>query len=450
MGLPRGAILQLAGYSTSSAWIPVYQGKDREWGKQARDLLLDEWYGNCDIRGQMFDFRTLLYLDSVSIDRDGDFGILLSNDRYPTMQRIGAHRLGDREHGNVVTSGRYTGRKIKNGVIINDFGRPIAYRIIDEDDSTKFRDVQARDFIHVFNPTWHEQCRGLPVFVHALNDLRDCLQSQQWEQIAQLVISSLALVEYNEYGHADDDDARTELAGATQTNAEDDLLSTSMVGGLVRYFKSNSGGKIEQVRQDRPGDMWESFQDRLARATLAGMPWPYSFTWKGEDLNGVSVRAENLKAQKTIEDRVALLHGPAKRSVGWAISKFIKLGRLEANEEWWKWTFTRPPKLTIDQNRDDKTLSTTYELGAVNMTQIVGERSGRQLEDHLLERADECILQHRIAEEKSRESGYQITKDDLGSIPGSQNAGVDPAPMDDDSPASQENTVTEEPDYNEE
>lgn len=420
-GIVKGAINQKAAYSVGKAWNPVFKGEDRDWGRKASQLLRDEWYNNCDIRGSGFTFKKNLRLDSVALDRDGDYFVVLLDNPYPMTQRIPAHRVGSRYYDDFVTPGpgknrnRYVGLMNIKGVIVNTLHRPIAYQVLgDEEENDHY--IPADRMIHVFDPDWHEATRGLPIFIHGLNDLRDSLQSHQWEQLSQLALSSISMVEYNDRGGPDDDDTRTELLGGT--SEEDSAMAvTSMLGGLIRYFKSNSGGKLEQVKQDRPGDVWESFQDRIVRGTLTGANWPYSMVWKTNDLTSVTQRAEINKAKVSVEDRQELMKTPCRRVVGWAVSKFIKLGRLDPNPEWWNWDFIMPPDISIDPGRDSKDMVSSYQLGAINMTGIVSARHGRGLEEHYLERADEIILKKKIADEKSTESGYEVTSEELGHIP---------------------------------
>ena len=432
MGVPRGAILQKAKYVVGQAWNPIFLGEDREWGRMASDLLLNEWYGNCDIKGENFDFKTNLFLDSVSVDRDGDFGIYLTDREYPTLQRISAHSIGSRGNEEVVKTGKgknrseYIGLRNMNGVILSPFDRPLAYQHLgDSPEDDEF--IPADRMIHVFDPTWHEQCRGLPTFVHALNDLRDALQSQKWEQMAQLVLSSISIMEFNDRGAPDENDTRNYFSGANDSGKANDLTTTSMVGGLIRYLKSNSGNKLEQLKQERPNDMWDRFQDRLNRTSLAGMDWPYSMVWKSNELNSVSQRAELLKARTSVSDRQELLYKPAKRSVGFAIAKCIKMGRLPANSEWWKWGFTKPPVLSIDKGNDEKNNNQSYILGSKNMTQIVSDNSGRTLEEHYMERAHEAAMRKRIAREVSEATGEDVTDEDMQSNPNRAPATVDPS-----------------------
>ena len=413
MGIVKSAVIQKANYSVGRSWNPVYKGVDKEWGKLAEDWLLNQFYPASDVRGSMYDFKTDLYVDSIAIDRDGDFFILLteSKDGFPQTQRIGAHRVGQRDdQEDKVESGTYSGLKIKNGVITSKVGRPVAYRVLGEVEGDD-QDISARNLIHVFDPTWHEQGRGIMAATHAIDNLLSSVKSEEYEQMAQLMLSSIGLIEHNETGAADPMDPASYLS-AGSTSVEDGLTSELFSGGTVRYFKANSGSKLEQINTDRPGDVWESYQDRVARLFITGMNWSYSFVWKSAELTGTSQRAEIEKVTRSIEDRQSLLEMPSKRVVGYAISKAIKLGFLPENNEWWKWGFTMPSKITIDPGKTSTANINEYRAGMKNMTEILAEK-GTTYEDHTRQRAMEVVTRKKIQEEFEAEFDVQIDDRDM-------------------------------------
>jgi hypothetical protein len=201
-------MVQKADNVIGRAWSPSYFGEDREWGNMAKEWLENQWYGNCDVRGRAWDFKTLLWLDSVAIDRDGDFLIYLtkSKEGYPLTQRISVNRIGQRHSsGNSVTRveyGAYKGLKISHGVIMDKFSRPVAYRILG-DNVAEDVDLEARQCIHSFDPRWHDQVRGLPSGTAAIKLIYGSLTATEREQFNQNIRASYALIEYNETGGPD-------------------------------------------------------------------------------------------------------------------------------------------------------------------------------------------------------------------------------------------------------
>jgi hypothetical protein len=181
----------------------------------------------------------------------------------------------------------------------------------------------------------------------------------------------------------------------------------SMDGGTVRYFKSNSGGKVETLVNNRPGNPFMEFHDRLLKSAYAGLNWPYAF-YNGHGAGGgTAQRTEIAMAQRSIEDRQDLLFYAAKRLVSYAVAKAQKRGDLPQSPDWFKWDFSTPPKLTIDDGRITKELETLWKMGAANMRDIVSMR-GKTYEDHIRERAHEIALRKMAAAEATQLYGVPV------------------------------------------
>lgn len=429
MGPVRAAIDQRAMYSVGRAWRPKFVGQATEWGKRAKEWLEEKWFPTCDVRGPNHDWQTGLYLDSVHVDRDGDIGCLYTKTEsgWPQLQRIPAHRIGNRSNDKDVgendrlIGGPYKGLRISNGVVLNELDRPVAYKILgDNSEGKDDRYVSARDMDFMYDPQWHEQNRGMPLFVHALNDWRDMLQSLDWERQAQLIMSAIGLIEYNEDGMVDTSDPATMFAKPSDGGAASGGLSVkTMQGGLIRYMKSGSGAKLEAMKMDRPGEVWENFWDRGIRSALAGANWPYSLVWKPTG-QGTAERVELQKADRSVMDRQDLLEPIARRRIGWAISVAINNGELSAypgqdHGGFLKWEFTKPAKISIDLGRDANAQIEAWRAGFRNQATIL-EEQGRDLETVLFERAREIGRRKQIAAEVSSEMGVEIEDVEMSMI----------------------------------
>jgi len=307
MGIPKGAIGQKATFSTVGGWLPVYRGRNKKWGELATAWLVEKWYPICEVRGGAFDFVTTLKIDSETIDKDGGFGVLLTEtaDGFPLTQRIPIHRFGGRydDRETVLTDGPYKGCKLHQGIIYNVKGRPVAFRIYEDpvniDASiSDYQDISARQLIHVYDPEWYDQGHGFPAFTFCLNDLRDMKQSKEWEQLAMLIASSIGLIEHNESGQPDPNDPATLMNGSNPTATG--VKTMTLEGGMYRYFRANSGSKLETLTTDRPSDTWDRFNDRLTRSALLGINWPYSLAWK-TDGGGTDKRADIMLARASVQ-----------------------------------------------------------------------------------------------------------------------------------------------------
>ena len=408
----KGATSQKAMHSIGRAWEPEFRGVDKAWGDIATAWLLNEWYGVADVRGENYDFKTDLFLSSQFIDRDGNSAILLTEtkDGYPQIQLIGIHRIGCRGSERIVEKGAYKGLRIELGVIMNAAGRPVAYRILGASQELD-QDVSARDLMVKFDPEWSDQALGFPGFSGSINFIRDNLQSHAWEHQAQLIASRLGMVEWNETGTFDPD--APENLGRSSSEATATTLE-KMEGGTILKFKAGSGSKVEFAPSNRPGDQWDSFQDRTIRMALLGINWPYSLCWKPEGANGTAERSEIEKARTSIRDRQDLLEPVAKRIVGYAVSKAIKLKILPEYPGKdvggsLMWGFSKPAEFSIDKGRDGKIEIDNYKLGwGLTRDHLAKNGMKGTVKDHWVARAHEIADMKQAMAEVSAARGVEI------------------------------------------
>ncbi len=393
LGPVTGAIDDKATYSVGRAWNAKFTGEDKEWGKVAEKWVNEMWYPMADARGSMFDFKTDLFLQSVSIDRDGEIYVYLteSPDGWPQIQLLPAHMIGDRDNAEpFVTSGPYKGMKVIQGVVTNEQGRAVAYHVLGET-YKEDKYISARDLIQVYDPRWSDQVRGFPVFMHALLDLKDLRQIQGYEKIAAELMSSIGIIEWNEQGAPDLDPASI-LRGNTNfvgSNPTPEVTIQQMAGGgNLKYFRSNTGSKLEQLKNERPSVQLDAFMDRLIRNACVGAGWPFELTWDASKLGGANVRLLIAKAMRAVEDRQDLLRPVAKRCVGYAVAKAIKQGMLPPNDEWYAWRFTMPARMTADYGREATADRDDYTAGIINLGDILAEE-GKDLDTHIRERHEE-------------------------------------------------------------
>ena len=410
----RGAIEQKAMWCVGNAWSPQFTGSDRAWGQDAAEWL-NGWFKILDIRGFPYDFQTLLYLASVSIDRDGDIGMLMTTNSAgdPRIQVIPAHlfRSGP-DDGGTVEHGRYKGRTIRNGVIVDSNNRPMAYRVVpDAMKPDEFKDIKASALIFPFDPSWADQTRGIPLAVHALGDFRASNQSKSWEMWAQLIASSVALIESNESGGPEADDPTVAYGSAPSDGSSPGIGQKLMDGGMIRYFESGSGGKIESLRTERPSPEWDAFQDRIIRSGCAGIGWPYELVWKND---GTAAAQRNVLAQadKAIVDRQVLLEAVALKMTRYGLALAIQSGQLPPNDEFWRWQFTKPRKITIDAGREGALRLSEFQEGIKTLTDIA-EEEGTTLDALLRKRAYEIARAEQIRAEVEAETGTQIDPDKM-------------------------------------
>jgi hypothetical protein len=398
-----GASNQIGIYAVGNAWLPTYKGKDKEFGDAAKEWLKDEWYPICNIIGDIADFTSDMFIDSVSMDRDGEvFEYFTSSPSgYPQIQQIPSHRIdsGGLSDG-IQLSGKYNGFDLYDGIVyFPGTSIPVAYSLCDIEGKHK-QFIEKKFILHVFDRYWPEQRRGLPLFWHSLNNLRDIMQSEEWERMNLLSMSSLNYTVENESGGPDMEEPGYEPA----TNCGE-LAVQFLQGGRIMYAKAGSGEKITQHQNFRPGNPWHEFYDMQARQCLVGACLPATL-WKPSG-QGTAQREDIGKACRFVEDRQSTLEKIGKWRVTKAIAWAMENGRVPMSDQWYNWGFTKPPKLTIDDGRSLKEKMALYKDGLVNATSIMGELS-TDFDESIDERTEEAAkLLVKIAE-KNAKYGVEI------------------------------------------
>lgn len=403
----RGAVIEKADYAAAS-WVPQFYGEDKEWGTLAENWLY-EHDKICDVRGWPYTMATYRRNLIIAITRCGDQATLLTStdSGYPLVQVLGSHRIGSDPSEEIVSGGPFDGSRVCDGVISDEYGRVIGYRVLHGDDFLKFTDYAASDMFLSYLPEYPDQIRGFSAIASALFDWQDITESRDWELLAQKLNASIALIEENETGEADA--AQTLVTGPTY-DATTGALSTpateQMEGGTIRYFRANTNSKLQAHRWDRPSGNVMEFENRILRAAFAGMNWSLDFSLDPTKAGGAQMRivVEKInRAIQSIQDHVLL---PAMRRIdGWRIAKAIKLGQLPLNKEWFKWDYQGPARLTADEKYSSDVDLQELSAGASTLSTVTAKRGGywqdirsqkEKEADDLLTRAGALAKKHSV------------------------------------------------------
>jgi len=412
-GVVTGAVHMKANMTIGHAWVPQYAGRDQAF-KRAAEELINDWSFSPDVRGLPYDLQKDLWLTCKSIDVDGDIGIVLARDSdgYPRIQLVEAHRIaqvGDIARGGVytppvVSSGRYAGRWIYGGVIMDQNMRPVAYRVVNPGVSTlshavgpnDYRDIPASSMLLAYDPTWYSSARGIPSLCYGILEWYDALETRDAEKIAAKVNSSLALIHKNETGSAPA--LRNDILGESS-------LATPHVemlqGGMIQYIRHQDD--ISAHRSDRPSGGWQWLMDHMIKCAFMGLGLPSEAVYALKDLQSAGTRAVLSQVQRTIEQRQDTLFPFAKRIVQHAVGSFIARGDLPFTRDWWQWSFTYPARATIDAGREARARQDDYTLGLASMSDITAEQGGSA--EELLRRR---VADYQLAKQLSESSGVPI------------------------------------------
>lgn len=425
-----GAIKEQANFAVST-FIPQYWGRNKEWGTLAEEWLL-QWHKIMDVRGAPFDYDSFLKHQITHPIIDGDVGILLvgprnpdqpgydpalDGDKYPQIQLIPGHRIGspngrdgvvvampDEEAEGYDGSIPYNGMPIIDGVVLSNRGRALAYALLDDDRKRVTAYVSSRDMILNWNPQCCDQLRGLSELASCLFDLQDLKESRNFELLAQKTAASITLIEKNSTGFADE--AKGLLASSATltegTGVKTAVQQEKMDGGQYRYFRASSGEGLEAFSYDRPGANAIAFQESMLRDAFRGMGWDHYFSTEILKVGGAPLRVLVDKINLQIKERQKAVAKVCMRVGGYALSKAMKLGLLPWDDDWWKFEYQGPARLTADHKYEIEGEIEEHNAGFTTLKDHCNRR-GTYWEDV----QDQKIAEAKRLKEKSEEAGIE-------------------------------------------
>lgn len=444
-GAIRGAIDEVARLSVGT-FIPQFCGTDGEWGNQAEAWLKenDKWI---DIRGMPYSFGTFKLNMVKATLRDGELSCLLT-ERYglPKIQAIPAHRIASQlgvdgpvkyaytkvlddgtaldADGNILGNISWEGLMCCDGVIVDAYATPVAYRIISDTYGTNisYRDVSANDLVTGFLPDYPDQLRGISALAVCAFDCLDFKDSRRNEMFAQLVNSTFAMQILNETGEVDS--AKSALfdpgTAATSNGFAQSLPGELVTPGTIAYFKAGTGQRIEQIKNERPSVNVMNFQADLMRTAMHGIGWSTDFSIDPTKAGGAQMRIVIEKINARIREIQDYLVAPVVRRIdGWRISKAIQAGYLPPNKEWWKWEYQGPAEVTADAKYDSDIDLQENRAGFTPLKRIAARRG-----EYWEEVQDQVIAEEKRLQERCKAEGVDPNRVKLLTPNG--NATIDP------------------------
>lgn len=346
----------------SGELTPQFAGEDSSWGTLAEQWLEDH-DRLCDVRGDLYPMQTLQRLWMLHIIRDGDVGVIFTEGAggYPLLQTIPSHRIkGDGKAG---PDSPWEGRRLVDGVVVNDVGRPLAYRVY-EDGLAKYQDISAVDMKVRFLPRYADQVRGFSALGCAMVDFQDVDEVRRFELIAQKLAASIVLAETNETGLAPDTAENLLGEDSTETNADANIAMHTMQGGEIRYFRSGTGGKLDALKADRPTPAQQQFADSIIRQAMAGMGWSTDYFLDPSKVGGASMRVVVERINRHVGMMRSQCLFPLARSVdAWRLAKAMKEEMLPWSDDWFRWRYQGAANITADAKYSADVSQMRVELG---------------------------------------------------------------------------------------
>lgn len=390
----RGALLEQANYS-----FPLmghYMGKDKKFGSRAEGLLWD-WKKRNNVRRGNFNQLTNSRIRMLGYKVDGDIGTayVIDKDGWPAIQFIRAQRIANAgEDGEgIIKKGPYKGYKLSNGIIQDDQGADVAYRVTSGPGKDEYKDISALNMRLTYRPDYSDQTRGIPHLVASIESFADIKRLRKYEMRAQQMFASQGFIEKNPSGTADEA-ADAILRPATGTNATgtaSGLITQTYDEGMTRYYQSGTGSGLEAFRSDRPSADTQSWEDKIVTQALYGAEWDPNFALAIKEPGGAWARTILQKIIRTIKSNCCVEADAQCREDIFALAVFIDLGLLDppSDNDIASWEYRLGvPMITADTGNDETAKREAYKLGLVNFRDIasaggnwwVEERDQREIE----------------------------------------------------------------------
>ena len=351
---------------------------DRDYNRVI-DEYFHQWCKNCDVTNR-HSFKKLVQLAAEERPIDGDCGFVIRRSGEGLkLQLVPATRIGN-PNDTAVASNNYF-----QGIITNDFGQPVAYRIFRVDRNGVYfgaEDIPANQFCHYFDPFRVDQYRGITDLHSAIQTARMLHEILQAEKAGVRFSSQQAALVFNDRGTANPRNLFQPNPTMALPNGQQQKNELTEVG-MIRYFQNSD--RVE-VMPSRPSQAFTGFVQHLMHEIALGVGVPEGVLFGTQDYKGPSVRAEFAaadrvftKQQGVLTDKVldpikdavildAIARGEIAPPTLLAGETMVQALRRATKGEW-----RFPAKLSIDVGRESAANMNENRQGAKSLQEIAAE-----------------------------------------------------------------------------
>lgn len=376
-----GAIISKASWVAGpGTFTPIYTGENTAWGDKAEAWLINNFYPYCSINGPNYPFQKILELTSIALDVDGDTGMFLTKTRdgLPRVGLLPSHRIGQREtYLKQVSTGRYAGNDINDGVITNKAGFPVAYRILGDKPEDDY-DISISSFSFLYDAEWADQYRGISRIARSILDWQDQDDINEFIKRNIKLASSIGLKVKTTDGTGNNSGFNVPSVGLTEdaiTPTATGVDITAIQGGELYFMNSLNGEEIEVLDNKNPSAETEKFIERIQARALYSVQWPKELL-DSSKIGGAAVRLVQDLVRKTIANRQMVVERRARLIVNYALANAMELGLIPQNKkDWASWTFSKGSVLTCDNGYEASADRAGYILGTTTLSEIASKKN---------------------------------------------------------------------------
>jgi lambda family phage portal protein len=407
--LPQRLADLFESYTVGSGIPCIPASNDVQWNLRAKSWW-DEWCKYPDLCSRQ-NLTTLLSGASRRWFIDGESFFKLTSGSLRQRMPGGAFpRLQWIDSVNVETppdKGKEEGLSIIDGVQVDEVGRPSGYHVATEKEGKiSYEQVAADLMVHIFEPHFAGQKRGVTFFHAVLNELHDLIDLETYEQKAAKDAAIISNVITNQAGELDPGELRR-LKYQTSSSSQN-TEGNSPVEERSRYFKDRfgattevlrAGEKLEQFRSDRPSVTTRDYWKWKAEKVCAGVGIPYVLAFP-DMMQGTVYRGALDMANVYFAMRHQVVADAVRRIweyvMGWAILNVPTLRDPPAD---WKNVAIHPPRsVNVDVGYNAQAIATAMENGFTNY-ELVFSPLGLDWREQLRKRAEQAAYVQKLADE---------------------------------------------------
>lgn len=394
----HGLIERMVTYVVGCGIYPLSASKDQEWAAEA-DAVFAADTESVDAAGTLN--WAMMQAQCYRAEKvDGDAGKILFIDDAgaPKVLTVEGHDIGDP----LLASGEFE----FDGVYLGMNRQPIAYRVRHEDPLgvRRVERVDARWFVHQFDPRRANQPRGIPLLAAALATGRDIHDILALEKAAVKDASSKVDIIKTASG---------ELSAESFLNSGGSTLNGSDGTDPAVYYRETVGPEAMVLRHGdehtpyepkRPGPAWQGFMDFLSQTVCISANIPPSVLLQIK-VGGADTRRDLAAAARVFEleqNRIARQHSKTRN---FFIESRIRDGTLSpAPDDWRSVSWQFPKTITVDAGREAQQDREDVRAGLMSEEEYHGRYGSnwkRHREQINTEARDRVQRAKRLASEES-------------------------------------------------
>ena len=387
-------LADLVGYLT-----PQAATADREWNEAAERAFRDQTSAQIFDRAGKLSFRAWQRALTQLRVKDGDSLTVLTR----TSSGIGRVAIYESHQ---IDDGSAPAGDTRDGVYVDGAGRNAAFRVVDAQDASKFRRIDAGDSIFYAAFDRPSQIRGVPGLAHAANNLIDRTEiNRDWKHAIKTA-AQLGLVLTKDQAAT----ARPARGLASSLVRSDDGSGTNLLtenvyaGGQVPHLEP--GEKIDIVQDQRPHPNALELQEQLVRDIAWGCGVAPEVLWDAAGLTGPGTRFVMALTRRWVAGEQERLRDACQRFwIHW-VSHAVARGDLgwPQDDRWWACDWIPQADPTIDIGREGSLALNQLAAGATTLADIYAG-AGADWETKLSQRHREIVRAHELA----AEGGYPIS-----------------------------------------